>query len=412
MTEFDSGTLDLVIRDVRLFDGASMREGAFDVGIRHDRIARVESSSTILTGQKEVAGAHRFLMPGIIDCHIHLFDFLNLTTQDALDRFIEGPLRQYLHDFLATGVTTVKSVGDSQDDILKVRAMLANNTILGPRLLATGPCFNAPASHPRTTVYSRNPWYGARATLEPDSPAQAREMVRRLAARQVDAIKIIHHGGCRHGEPPYLMKLGGLQMQDVQIFKFERAILDAIIDEAHKHSLKATVHTFDEPEAIAALEAGADGLEHGVMEHRLSGPRIIELLRANRATLVPTLWLLTLEPSATEVRFANLKQMADAGVRVAIGTDSFIGFGKFGENTIVEMERTAQAGIQPAKVLRMATKDAAEHLGISNLGTIAPGQLADMILVDGDPSVDIGALRNLSMVIKNGNVVIEKRSTA
>jgi imidazolonepropionase-like amidohydrolase len=410
MAESDLGTLDLIVRDVRLFDGANMREGTFDVGVRHDRIARVESSSSKMIGAEEVKGAGQFLMPGIIDCHIHLFDFLNLTNQDALDRFIEGPLHQHLHDFLAAGVTTVKSVGDSQDDILKVRAMLANNTIVGPRLFATGPCFNAPASHPRTTVYARNPWYGARATREPDSPAQAREMVRRLAPRQVDAIKIIHHGGCRHGEPPYLMKLGGLQMQDVQIFKFERAILDAIIDEAHKHSLKATVHTFDEPEAIAALEAGADGLEHGVMEQRLSGPRLIELLRANRATLVPTLWLLTFEPSATEVRFANLKQMADAGVRVTIGTDSFIGFGKFGENTIVEMERAAQAGIQPAKVLRMATKDAAEHLDASNLGTIAPGQLADMILVDGDPSVDIGALRNLSMVIKNGDLVIDKRS--
>ncbi len=287
--------------------------------------------------------------------------------------------------------------------------MLAGNTIVGPRLFVTGPCFNAPESHPRTTVYGRNPWYAARATVEPDSPSAAREKVRRLAERKVDAIKIIHHGGCRHDGPPYLMKLGALKLDDVAIFKLERPVLEAIIDEAHTHGLKATVHTSDEPEAVAALEAGADGLEHGVLEQRLSGTRLIELLLANRATLVPTLWLLTLDKSATEVRFANLKQVADAGVRVAIGTDSFIGFGKFGKNTIVEMERATQAGIEPVKVLRMATKDAAEHLGASHLGTIAPGQFADLILVDGDPCTTIGALRNLSMVIKNGEIVVDKR---
>lgn len=408
MTESSGGQLDLVIRNARLFDGASTREGTYSVGIRRDKIEVLEARGSEMTGRKDVDAAGRFLMPGIIDCHVHLFDFLNLTSQDALDNFIEGPLHKYLRDFLEAGVTTVKSVGDSEDDILRVREMLANKAILGPRLFATGPCFNPPGSHPRNTVYGRNPWYGARATVEPDSPSAAREKVRRLAERKVDAIKIIHHGGCRHGEPPYVMKLGALGIE-AQIFKLERPVLEAIIDEAHKHDLKATVHTFDEAEAIAALEAGADGLEHGVMEQRLSGERLIELMLANRATLVPTLWLLTFDKSATEVRFANLKQVADAGVRVAIGTDSFIGFGKFGENTIVEMERATEAGIEPAKVLRMATKDAAEHLGATLLGTVAPGQSAELILIDGDPCTTIGALRNLSMVIKNGDIAIDKR---
>ena len=407
MTQSSLGQLDLVIKNARLFDGERMREGTYSVGIRRDKIEVLEAQTSDISGKDEVDAGGRLLMPGIIDCHIHLFDFLNLKSQDALDNFIDGPLHQHLRNFLEAGVTTVKSVGDSEDDILKVREMLAKNMILGPRLFVTGPCFNAPESHPRTTVYGRNPWYGARSTVEPDSPSAAREKVRRLAERKVDAIKIVHQGGCRHDGPPYLMKLGGLKLDDVAIFKLERPILEAIIDEAHKHGLKATVHTFDEPEAIAALEAGADGLEHGVLERRLGGTRLIELLLANRATLVPTLWLLTFDKSATEVRFANLKQVADAGVRVAIGTDSFIGFGKFGENTIVEMERTTQAGIEPAKVLRMATKDAAEHLGASHLGTIAPGQFADMVLFDGDPLTRIAALRKPWIVIKNGEIVVD-----
>lgn len=401
--------LDLVVRNVRLFDGERIRVGAFAVGVKGNRIQSVEPAPSNLDGKIDIDGAGRLLMPGLIDCHVHLFDFRNLKDQEALDKFIDGPLHQHLWNFLEAGVTTVKSVGDSEDDILKVREMLAGNTIIGPRLFVTGPCFTAPESHPRTTVYGRNPWYGARATVEPDSPSSAKEKVRRLAERKVDAIKIIHHGGCRHDRPPYLINLAGLKINNVAIFKLERPVLEAIINEAHKHGLKATVHTFDEPEAIAALEAGADGLEHGVLERRLSGTRLIELLLANRATLVPTLWLLTFDKSATQVRFANLRQVANAGARVAIGTDSFIGFGKFGENTIVEMERANHAGIEPLKVLRMATRDAAEHLGVSDLGTIGQGQFADLILVEGDPLTTLGALRKPSIVVKSGQIVVDNR---
>jgi imidazolonepropionase-like amidohydrolase len=111
----------------------------------------------------------------------------------------------------------------------------------------------------------------------------------------------------------------------------EREVLEAIIDEAHKHGLKVTVHTFDQEAAIEAVEAGADGLEHGIMNHKLSGDRVIELLLRNHASYVPTLWLLGFEEKASEVRYANLKRIAGSGVRVALGSNSFSGFGKFGK---------------------------------------------------------------------------------
>jgi imidazolonepropionase-like amidohydrolase len=188
-----------------------------------------------------------------------------------------------------------------------------------------------------------------------------------------------------------------------QMFKLPRAVLEAIIDEAHKCGLKATVHTFDEDAVISVLEAGADGLEHGVVNQRLSSDRIIKLLQKNHATYVPTLWIL-----GSELTYANLKEVADAGVRIALGTDTFCGHGKFGENTIVEAERAARAGIAPVRVLRMATKDAAEHLGTDRLGMIAPGWFADLLLVDGDPTANISALRNVSLVMKNGEMLVDK----
>ena len=107
---------------------------------------------------------------------------------------IETELPKRLNDFLTAGVTTVKSVGDSEDDILRVRARLASGELAGPRLLATGAAFCAPGSHPATTILSQNPWLRYRTTVETDSPERAREAVRRLAGKKVDAVKIIHQG--------------------------------------------------------------------------------------------------------------------------------------------------------------------------------------------------------------------------
>jgi len=349
-------------------------------------------------------------MPGLIDCHIHLLNFWTAKDEATMAADIETELPKRLLDFLAAGVTTVKSVCDSEDDILRVRARLASGELAGPRLLATGPAFCAPGSHPATTLLAQNPWLRSRAAIETDSPERAREAVRRLAAKKVDAVKVVHQGGCRPGSP-YFFKAESWGI-NVQILKLNKAVLGAIIDEAHRHGLKATVHTVDADAAIEALEAGADGLEHGVMEHRLKDDRVVELLLRNRASYVPTLCLIKLEEKMAEVRYANLKQVADAGVRIALGTDSFCGLSKFGEDTIEEAERSAQAGIGASQILRMATRDAAEHLGLDDLGMVAPGKLADLLLLEGDPATSIGDLRKLSMVIQNGSIVVDNGHVA
>lgn len=401
MPEPNRVACDLLIKNARVFDGSSVREGSCSVGITGNKITFVGDAA--LAATREIDAGGRFLMPGLIDCHIHLLNMWTAKDEATMAADIERELPKRLGDFLAAGVTTVKSVGDSEDDILRVREMLASGSLIGPRLFATGAAFAGPGSHPATTIYAQNPWVRKRATVEADSPERVREAVRRMAEKKIDAVKIVHQGGCKHGEP-YFFKAEALGL-NVQILRIEREVLGAIIDEAHKHHLRVTVHTVDQEAAIEALEAGADGLEHGIMEHKLSDDRVIELLLRNRASYVPTLWLLGFEEAAAEVRYANLKRVADSGVRVALGTDSFCGFGKFGENTLIETERSAAAGIAPLAILKMATRNAAEHLGTDAIGTIAPGKLADLILLDGDPSTDIRALRNLRMVIKDGTIL-------
>jgi len=122
--------MDLSINNVRLFDGAEVKKGLFSVGIVGNKITSV-GSSTAQAG-KEIDAAGRFLMPGLIDCHIHLLNMWTATDEQTMAADIEHEMPKRLEDFLAAGVTAVKSVGDSEDDILRVRAMLEGVNSVAP----------------------------------------------------------------------------------------------------------------------------------------------------------------------------------------------------------------------------------------------------------------------------------------
>jgi len=396
MNQTNRSKSDTAINNVRVFDGARMLDGYLNVGLSGDRIDAV--SSEPIKAKTAIDGAGRFLMPGLIDCHIHLNDFFNATDASQMDAFLTERLPENLQQLLRCGITTIKSVGDPENYILQTRDDINQGAITGPRLFATGPCFTALDSHPATTVYGHNPWYRKQAAFETDSPNAARDMVGHLAERGVDAIKIIHHGGCRGCGGAYYLTLEELNLHE-EIFRLPDGVLEAIIDETHKLGLRATVHTFDEQEALRVLDAGADGLEHGVVNQRIENPRIVDLLLRNNATYVPTLWIVD-----SEITRANVKMLADAGVRIALGTDSFCGHGSWGENTLVEAERMVAAGVDASSVLSMATKSAAAHLGKEDLGTVGADCLADLVLLEADPTTDIGALRKVALVIQGGEV--------
>jgi len=394
---------DVVFTNARVFDGREVHPGLVNVEVTGETVTAVGHAESI--GKRRIDLGGRLLMPGLIDCHVHLNDFYNATAENFMEAYLNQRLPQNLSDLLSAGVTTIKSVGDPADYILETRDKLASGALCGPRLYTTGPCFTAVCSHPATTVYGHNPWYRKRAAIETESASQARDEVKRLAERGVDAIKIIHHGGCRGHGQPYVLTIEELNLK-AEIFRLPMDVVEAIIDEAHRYGLKATVHTFDQDAAIDVLEAGADGLEHGVVNERVTSDRFIDLLKRNRASYVPTLWIV-----ASEVTYANLKLLSDEGVRVVLGTDSFCGHGRWGENTLLEAERMVEAGIAPVDVLRMGTSHGAEHLGVAEVGTVAPGQLADLVVLNADPTRDIRALRDVAMVMKGGAVVIENLAT-
>lgn len=400
----DPATYDLVIRRAHVFDGVNVRTGLYDIAINGGEIAAISTGS--LKGKTEVNANEGWVMPGLIDTHIHFYDVLAVTNPETIQAFEENELPGQMDSFLQHGVTTIKSVGDPTEQILQTRARLATGALRGPRLLATGCGITGHDGHPASTIFGSNPWARARYAGEVGSMQQMRDLVHYLADLKVDAIKILSEGACAcRGEAKYVWQIPGFH-KAVELERLPPDFLRAGIETAHARSLRVTVHTTQQVAAREAIEAGADGLEHGVTVEPITDSALIELMLTRDITYTPTLW--AHDAAYPNVR-GNLKKVADAGVHVVLGTDTFSGRGVYGANTLEEAELMVAAGMTPVQSLVAGTSGAARQCVRPDLGTVAPGKRADLIVLSADPTQDIRNLRKLSMTILNGEIAVDKR---
>ncbi len=396
---------DVVIRRVHVFDGLKPLAGLHDVGLSGGQIATV--SEAPLNGRREIGGGGGWLMPGLIDTHVHFFDFRVVRNAASLRAFVEDVAPLLLDHFLQNGVTTIKSVGDPTAPILDLRAGLIAGEVRGPQLLATGYGVTGRDGHPASTIFSGNPWFRKCAAGEVDGAQMMRELVHYLADQKVDAIKLLSEGACAcTGSPTYLWK-NPIFRAAVELRRLPKDVLLAGVEASHERGLRVTVHTVQQDAALEALEAGADGLEHGVTVEPITDPALVRLMVERGATYAPTLWIHDQVHPHTR---PNTKLMADAGVRIVLGSDSFCGRGKFGENSLEEAELMAAAGMTTQQVLAAATSTAAAHLERPDIGAVAPGKRADLILLAGDPIESISNLRRLSLTIQTGEIVFDNRA--
>ncbi|TWV32839.1 amidohydrolase family protein [Streptomyces misionensis] len=396
-------THDLVISRARVFDGHQALTGLYDVAVDGAEITSL--SAEPLRGRQQVDAAGGWVVPGLIDTHIHFYDVRAVTDPDSMRAFEENELPGRLGLFLDHGITTIKSVGDPTDAILDTRARIAAGTLRGPRLLATGCGITGRDGHPAATVFGGNPWARERFTGEVGSVREIRDLVHHLADREVDAIKLLSEGACAHsGGPTYLWR-NPVFPDGVALERLPLDLLRAGVEAGHERGLRVTVHTTQQAAAREAIEAGADGLEHGVTVEPLTDHSLIDLMLDHGVTYTPTLWIDDAHPDAR----GNLRKVAEAGVRIALGSDTFSGRGLFGANTLEEAELMVAAGMTPAQVLAAATSGASRQCARPDLGTVAPGKRADLLLLNADPTADIGSLRDLRMVILNGELAVDKR---
>jgi len=396
-----AGEPTLVIENARVIVGNGAVVDGATVVIAQDRIQSVSTANPQLKAVRTIDARGRTLMPGLIDTHVHFFG-LTGQGQAAFRAQMKTLAPTYMKDFLRHGVTTVQSLADPLDLVLELRTMVNEGKILGPRILLVGPCFTAPGGHPAVTLGLDDPWMRSEIAIEVGDEDTARREVRRLAERGVDAIKAAVEAGQGAGMPKAMPRLSV-------------NVLRAIIDEAHQRKLRATVHTHREQDVIDAIESGADGVEHGVWDSPLRSNRLAALLLKRNANYTPTLWAWSLgqEPKSSEIAKQNLKALSDQGVRISLGTDTLCSVPRPGLNTIEEMEFMAESGLTPEQVIRAATRNAAEHLGLlDRLGTVEPNKIADLVVIAGDPLKDIASLHQVQMVIRAGQVVHDVEAEA
>lgn len=346
---------------------------------------------SIPAGAQRVALDGKFIVPGLINAHGHVNDAV-----------------RDLAVYAAYGVTTVFSLGGENDAVFAARA--AQNT----------------ASLDRARVFVAGP------VLSPRTPDEARAQVAEVVARNVDFIKIRVDDN-----------LGTTSRMTPDVYR-------AVIDEAHRRGGKVAAHLFYLADAKALLAGGVDLIAHSVRDTTVDA-ELIAALRQRGVCVSPTLmrevstfvyesepeffddslflahanpeWVTTLRDparqqqvrsstaaqrykAALEVASRNVKILADAGVPIAMGTDTGP-HGRFqGYFELMELERMVAAGLTPRQALIAATRDAARCMGADReLGTLEPGKWADFVVLDADPLQDIRNVRRITEVRIAGNRV-------
>jgi len=387
--------------------GTVTREQSILVGA-DGSIVGVEAGYVTREGAAIVDLKDKFVLPGLIDSHVHLTSELSPTqlldevSQTASDQALIGAA--HARTTLHAGFTTVADLGAANDAIFALRNAIAAGLVPGPRIIAAGAAITPDGGHADAQGYSP----AVRDVLRSPNACSGADACRRAVRRQIqagaDIIKITATGGVLSNTA------AGLGLQ------FSEAELAAIIEAAHAMGRQVTAHAHGADGINAALRAGIDAIEHGSYLDEQS----ITLFRRGHAFLVPTViagvhvselaarggTLTQAQRAKAETVGAKMRDMIAraraAGVRVAFGTDS--GVSPHGQNWR-ELDLMVEAGYTPLQTIALATTAAAEHLRLAQTtGRIAPGLAADIIAVSGDPLADIAALHAVPFVMARGTV--------
>jgi imidazolonepropionase-like amidohydrolase len=409
----------VVIEAGRLFDGTgdNLRENQRIV-IRGDRIEAIGEAAAIPIpdGAAVIDLKAATVLPGLIDCHVHLGS--RADSFDDILKFRRTPFQSAFaavvnaRTTLDAGFTTVRDLGSRPFIAVDLRETIAEGFLAGPRIVASGPAISMTGGHGDLNRYSPT----VRVELYPlerdfqiaDGPDQVRQTVRAQVKHGVDVIKINASGGVMSkGDPP------GSPQYTIEELK-------AAVDEAHALGRRIAAHAHGAIGIKNAVRAGVDSIEHGSLIDDEGIALMLErgtwlvadiynddylVGEAEKTKLSPE--SIAKEKEVGRLQRENFAKAARAGVRVAFGTDA--GVYPHGDNAR-QFAYMVKFGLTPARAIRAATSDAAELLGRGDdVGRLAPGRFADLIAVPGDPLADVTVLERVPFVMKGGRVVKDAR---
>ncbi len=398
---------DTVVQAGALLDGTGgPAQKQVSIIIHEGRIAAIQPGFQAPAGARVVNLQDETVMPGFIDCHIHVSAKLpsraNATedwlTHTDLNRAFQGAV--FARQMLQQGFTSARDVGGG-DETVAIRDAIAAGQISGPRLWVSLEPLGPIGGHadPRNGLdpaLDHPGWDNGQV----DSPAEARLRVREHKRRGADLIKLMPSGGIAStGDNPRLQLMTNEEMR-------------VAVETAHTLGMKVAAHIYPAGAIENAVRAGVDSVEHG----SFATAQTFALMKAHGTYLVPTLTVYDvfyaaardhpelLTPGTAPKEMANdllpkrnLPLAVQSGVKIAYGTD--IGEG----DHTMEFGLLTANGMAPADALLAATRNAADLIGASDdIGAVVAGRFADLVAVHGDPLATPGLFGHVDFVMKEG----------
>jgi len=399
----------IALKAARLFDGTSnevIRNAT--IVVTGNKIAGINVA--VPAGAEVIDLGDVTLLPGFIDCHVHLtgesgdnyyLDFFTSAMRQPVEQAYYAEM--YAHRTINAGFTTVRNVGADHYIDVGLRNAINAGIVVGPRMLVAVHAISATGGHadkdpfPPDVTPQAGPIDGVC-----NGADECRAAVRYQIKYGADVIKFMPSGGVLSLADP------------VDAPEFSQAEMNAIVEEAHHWGRKVAAHCHGDAAAKMAIAAGVDSIEHG----SFLKPDTLALMKEKGVYLVPTLMagytvgmkadkfppaIAVKARAAHDAMFGMFRNAVNAGVKIALGTDSAVS--PHGQNAH-EFGLMVDNGMTPAAALRAGTQSAATLLGmIDRIGTLETGKLADIVAVPGNPLEDIHATEHVTFVMKDGAVV-------
>jgi imidazolonepropionase-like amidohydrolase len=383
----------ILLRNARLFDGtgAPVRAG-MDILVEGGQVRAVGSGAASRAGAEVIDVGGRMVLPGLIDCHVHLA-FNGDPDEVARIPTMATPVLAWqasenARRTLEAGFTAVRDLGTRDNVCIHLRDEVQAGRLPGPRIRAVGAIVCMTGGHG---------WFVGR---QADGPDEVRKAVREQLRAGADCIKFTATGG---------VMTPGVDPRSASLTEEE---LRAGVEEAHKAFRRAAAHAQGTAGIKNAVRAGIDSIEHGIF----MDDEVLEEMRTRGTFFVPTLvapenisrhglaagipaYAVEKSNQVREVHRESFKKALRAGVRIAMGTDAGTPFNRHGENA-QEIALMVEGGMAPADALVASTRSAAELLDIlDEAGTVETGKQADLLVVDGDPLADIAVLTRPAAIV-------------
>ena len=403
----------IVFENARILDGSSAR-GEWDhfVRVANGKIAEVSDRPIGDTTARRIDLKGKTLMPGLIDCHVHVIAaLLDLGRNAALpDALVAYHAAAIMKGMLLRGFTTVRDLGGATHALVEA---LEQGLVPGPRLVICGKALSQTGGHSdfRGRYNNRDPGYQTRRLGAMGRICDGVDQIR-LAARDelrqgATFVKIMANGGVASPTDP------------IAFLGFSRDEIKAVVEEAHSAQTYVAAHLYTDEAIARAVECGVRSVEHANL---IEAPTA-RLMRDKGAIACPTLVTYeALKDEGVSLGFPpdsvakiddvsirsprSLEILFEAGVTMAYGTDLLGGLHRHQSEEFVIRGRV----LAPIEVIRSTTCHAAELIGmVGQVGVVAPGAFADLIVVDGDPLSDLALLtrqgRHMPIILKGGQFV-------